>query len=180
MGSAMAAVDELLALSELPDIMLAADQIDLASLQLAAAGERFVDHRERIGILSRRADDMGVDDITSREDIVPLLFAHTTYKSYPQPWLQEGRWDRMTRWFATVSATPMDGVDLDVVTDVDDWLDRLAAAEHHVFTSGGTSGRCSFIDQSALDVDRVGRMLALQFGWPDPVRNHTFAVPCSF
>jgi hypothetical protein len=163
------AIDELLALGELPDIMTAADVTDLAELQLAAARERFADHRQRIGILRRRAEDSGVTDIAGPDDLVPLLFPHSTYKSYPAKWLTDGQWDRLIRWFGTVSATPMDGVKLDGVADVDDWLDRLAAAGHHVFSSSGTSGRASFVDQNSLDVDRVGRLLAKQFGWPDPV-----------
>ena len=164
----MSAVDDLIGLSDRHDIMSAADEVELVDLQLCAARERFADHTERIGILRRRAQDTGVASIARIEDLVPILFAHSTYKSYPVDWLHRGRWDRMTRWFATVSATPMDNVDLDDVADVDDWLDRLVAAGHFAFTSSGTGGRVSFVDQSELDVDRVGRLLAIQFGWPRP------------
>jgi hypothetical protein len=165
----LTAIDEVLALAELPDIMTAADQVDLRKLQLAAARERFAQHRQQIDILRRRAEDSGISEIKDESDLVPLLFPHSTYKSYPARWLTDGRWDRLTRWFGTVSATPMDGVAVDGITDIDDWLDRLAAAGHHVFSSSGTSGRSSFVDQNELDVNRVGRLLAKQFGWPEPV-----------
>jgi hypothetical protein len=31
---------------------------------------------------------------------VPLLFAHTVYKSYPPSFVEKGRWDRLLQWLA--------------------------------------------------------------------------------
>ena len=121
----MSAVDELLELAARDDPMLAADQADLPLLQLEAARERFAELRPRIRVLDQRAKDVGVSDIGKLDDLVPTLFAHTAYKSYPKSFVDKGQWDRLTLWFSTVSAAPMDGVDLDGVADVDDWITRL-------------------------------------------------------
>jgi hypothetical protein len=62
----------------------------------------------------------------------------------------------------------MDGVDLVDVEDVDDWIARLETAGHFVFSSSGTSGKASFIDQSQGDVDRIADLLTRIWGWPSP------------
>ena len=56
-------------------------------------------------------------------DIVPLLFAHTAYKSYPEGWLVEQKWDRMGRWLDTVSTHRVEPMD----TQRDQRPRRLAA-----------------------------------------------------
>ncbi|MCU1656983.1 MAG: hypothetical protein JWO57_1639 [Pseudonocardiales bacterium] len=164
----MTAVDELLALSRRTDPISAADDIDLPELQLAAARERFAELRPRIRLLDQRASDMGVDGIEKLDDLVPVLFAHTAYKSYPASFVDKGQWERLTLWFSTVSSTSMDGVDLDGVVDVDDWIARLEAAGHGVFSSSGTSGKASFIDQTQGDIDRIADLLTRLWGWPSP------------
>ena len=59
--------------------------------------------------------EAGVTEVRSMEDVAPLLFPHTAYKSYPEGWLMEEKWDRMTKWLGTVSSHPIKDVDL---TDV--------------------------------------------------------------
>jgi hypothetical protein len=164
----MSAIEELLALAAWDDPMLAAEQTDLAGLQLAAAQERFAQLRPLIPVLGHRAEETGVCEIGKLDDLVPLLLAHTAYKSYPKSFVDKRQWDRLTLWFSTVSSTPMDGVDLGGVADVDDWIERLEAAGHFVFSSSGTSGKASFIDQTQGDVDRIGDLLTRIWGWPSP------------
>jgi hypothetical protein len=168
------AVDDLLALAEQPDPISAAENVDLAELQLAAARERFADLRGRVRILDQRATDTGVTSIEKLEDLVPVLFAHTAYKSYPASFVDKGQWNRLTTWFETVSATSMAEVDVDGVTDVDDWIGRLEAAGHFVFSSSGTSGKASFIDQTQTDIDRIADLLTRIWGWPNqPPRDNS-------
>jgi hypothetical protein len=164
----MSALEELLALADLDDPMLAADELDLPALQLAAANERFAHQRGRIPILDRRARDTGIDRFTTLDDLVPVLFSHTTYKSYPLTFLTKGQWDRLLLWFSTVSATSMDGVDLTDVVDVDDWIGRLTAAGHGVFASSGTSGKISFVDQTPGDIALIAELTGKTWGWPTP------------
>lgn len=68
---------------------------ELLPLQLEAANELFQDRLGRIRLLQNRADEAGITEVKTREDLVPLLFAHTAYKSYPEGWLVEQKWDRL-------------------------------------------------------------------------------------
>jgi hypothetical protein len=76
---------------------------EVRELQLEAAREAFAAHRERIPLLRTRAEETGVHEILGFEDLVPLLFSHTSYKSYPVSLITAGRWDRLLRWYSTVS-----------------------------------------------------------------------------
>ena len=93
---------------------------DLAPARLQAADELFQERRQQIPLLARRAEDAGIDRIDSFDDLVPLLFAHTVYKSYPQSFYDKGRWDRMLQWLNTLSVEDVTDVDVDGVADVDD------------------------------------------------------------
>src|SRR5262245_16418144 len=75
---------------------------DLLPLQIEAANERLAGQIDKIGLLKNRAESGNVNEIKEPADLVPLLFAHTTYKSYSEGWLTDGQWARMGRWLNTV------------------------------------------------------------------------------
>ena len=109
-----------------PDTAYDQPASDIAALQLRAAQELFDERRAQIPLLARRADDAGITRIESLADIVPLLFAHTVYKSYPPSFVEQGRWDRMLQWLNTLSVDDVTGVDVAGVKDVDDWIEAWA------------------------------------------------------
>src|SRR6185436_2947079 len=119
---------------------------ELLPLQIAAAQEYFEERRSQVRILARRSEDIGVNEIKSFDDIVPLLFSHTTYKSYPVSFVTKGQWDRMTQWLGTLSALPLDDVKLEGIADIDDWLQRLEDAGNVAVTSSGTTGKVSIMN----------------------------------
>jgi hypothetical protein len=125
------------------------------TLQIAAADQYLARRREKIRVLDRRATDAAVTSINRLEDVIPLLFSHTTYKSYPDSFLRDGRWDRLTAWLSTLSTGRIDGIDFEGVVDIDDWLRRLAGADHHVVATSGTSGRTSFLNTTSDDHDAL-------------------------
>ncbi len=141
---------------------------EIAALQLAAANERLVERRSELTVLDRRATDVGLDRIEGFDDLVPLLFSHTTYKSYPDSFVRNGRWNRLLAWYDTLAVGAMDDVDLAGVTSLDEWIDALWAAGHRAHSSSGTSGKCSFIPSGAVEADRSSRIrlknLELQTG----------------
>jgi hypothetical protein len=118
---------------------------------VARLDARFQEQVQQVPMLQRRATAEGVTRIRSREDMVPLLFPHTTYKSYPDALITHGRWDQLNRWLDSLSAHRVAGVDVEGVTDVDGWVDRLHAAGHLVSSSSGTSGKASFLNRTARD-----------------------------
>ncbi|MFH0178099.1 hypothetical protein ACIA6D_25960 [Streptomyces cacaoi] len=142
---------------------------ELAELRLEAAREAFTAHRERIPLLRTRAEETGVHEITSLDDLVPLLFSHTSYKSYPVSLITAGRWDRLLRWYTTVSAVEPDDVDVDGVRDIDEWTDRVTAAGHRPYITSGTSGKVSFLNCDASDLSFLHDILEQLTCWPDPL-----------
>lgn len=124
---------------------------DLRAMQLAAAQELLEVRAAQIPVLRRRAEDAGVTRIRSEADLVPLLFPHTTYKSYPQSFVDNGRWDRMGGWLDTLSVNDVASMPTDGVSGVDDWVDRLWASGHEVMATSGTSGKCSFLNRDVAD-----------------------------
>lgn len=146
----MTAAEQLMEYAKVADPFRTAPD-DLATLQLAAIRERFAERRQQIRTLDKRATETGIDEIRTLDDVVPLLFAHTNYKSYPEAFIDAGKWQHMNVWLRTLCTYPTDDIDVEGVRDVDDWLDRAHAAGHFLFASSGTSGKSSFLDQSLRD-----------------------------
>jgi hypothetical protein len=100
---------------------------ELEELQGRAMIERFAEHREQIEMVRKLADRLGVASVDKFDDIVPLMFSHTAYKSYPPALLDNKRWDLMTRWLDKLTAYDLSRVDVEGVDTIDEWLDRLEA-----------------------------------------------------
>src|SRR6184192_1962699 len=128
-----------------PDTAFDTPLSDVAPLQLRAAQELFELRRTQIPLVNRRAEEAGIDRIEKLDDLVPLLFAHTVYKSYPASFVEQGRWDRMLQWLNTLSVDDVTQVYVSGVKDVDDWIARLWEAGHMVLATSGSSGKCSFL-----------------------------------
>ncbi|QXW05025.1 MULTISPECIES: hypothetical protein [Rhodococcus] len=112
---------------------------------------RFQELRQQVPVLKQRADDEGITEIARREDMIPLLFPHTTYKSYPESLIAKGQWAQLNRWLDSLSAHRVEGVDVSDVVDVDGYIDALEAVGHLVSSSSGTSGKSSFLNKSVQD-----------------------------
>lgn len=136
------------------------------ALQVEAARELFALRKTEIMVLRRRAEEAGIAEVRDRHDLVPLLFAHTVYKSYPQSFIDRGRWDHMLAWLQTVSARKVTDTDVSGVANVDEWIERLEAAGHHILATSGTTGKCSFLPHAPGDFDRKLRHWSVTLGWP--------------
>lgn len=173
----VSAVAELIALARSPDPYRTAPA-NLAELQLEAARERFGERRAQIRVLDKRAREAGVDAIDKLDDLVPLLFAHTNYKSYPEAFVDNGQWKNMSLWLGTLSTHRTDDIAVSDVTNIDEWLSQAQAAGHHIFASSGTSGKSSFLNQSAQDLDLsvTACLHATDFSTPDHAPDHRHSV----
>jgi hypothetical protein len=138
----------------------------LDPLRLEAARELFAERREQIPLLRRRAEDTGVTEIRSFADLVPLLFSHTVYKSYPQNLVDQGKWQALGRWLRTLSVEDPTKVDVSDVSNVDDWIDRMRSAGHLLLATSGSSGKCSFLNSTRSDLEMKKRHWAKTLGWP--------------
>jgi hypothetical protein len=131
---------------------------DLLPMQLAATQERFADRVQKIKLLQNRAETVGIGKINSLADLVPLLFAHTAYKSYPEDWLFEQKWNRMARWLATVSTHPV-APPAGEIDGLDNWLEQLEEQGHYVSCSSGTTGKCAMLNACMADLSFSGQDL---------------------
>ncbi len=126
---------------------------DLRETQVAALDEAFQDRKDKIKLLGHRASEAGIEKITRLEDMVPLLFPHTAYKSYPESFLSEERWDRLSKWLGTVSPHPIAVLDMAGINGIDDWIDQLQAQGNYISCSSGTTGKSAMLIASEKDMD---------------------------
>ena len=145
------------AVEKLTGLVGAADRFtlshdELRDTQVAAMDERFQERKDRIKLLGHRAREAGIDRVGSRDDMAPLLFPHTAYKSYPESWLIEERWDRLNTWLGTISPYPIQPIETSDIRDVDDWIDRLQAVGHFISCSSGTTGKSAMLIASDKDM----------------------------
>ncbi|WP_156466990.1 MULTISPECIES: hypothetical protein [unclassified Phenylobacterium] len=150
-GAATAAVDRIREYIDTEDpFAYGGEEID--ALQMQAIRELFLLRRGQIGILDQRAREVGVEEIKRPDDLVPLLFAHQTYKSYPETFIRNKQWALMNRWLETLSTHKVN-VDVSGVTDTESWLATLADHGHILVPSSGTSGKTSFLNRTRKDLE---------------------------
>lgn len=163
------------ATEELTRLVDAGDRFDyshaqLRATQIAAIDERFQDRRDRIRLLGRRAGDAGITRVGGLEDVVPLLFPHTAYKSYPESYLIDERWDRLGAWLGTISPYPIAPIETSDIADIDAWIARLQAAGHYVSCSSGTTGKSAMLPASERDMAWSRKDTVNVFAWGSGVR----------
>jgi len=128
---------------------------ELLQLQLEAASERLQEQRASIKALDYRAREVEVETISSTKDLIPLLFSHSTYKTYPESFVTQGKWGLMSKWLDTVSACDVTTVNVEGVSDLDAWIDRLGDAGITIIASSGTTGKHSFITLNEHDLESL-------------------------
>jgi hypothetical protein len=128
--------------------------------------KRFVELRPQVAMLDKLAKEQGIDSISRAEDAVPLLLAHTVYKSYPMSYLENYRFDKLTKWLSGLTATDLSAVDGAGIESIDDWIDELDAKTDLLIThSSGTTGKLSFMPRTKAQ-SRMANVLYSRF-WRD-------------
>jgi hypothetical protein len=158
------AVEQLTRLVDAPDRYDYAAE-DLREAQIAALNERFQDRVSKIKLLKLRADEAGIENIRSLEDVVPLLLPHTAYKSYPESFLMEEKWDKLCKWLDSVSTHRVPVIDPATVADVDGWIEKLKESGHYVSCSSGTTGKSAMLVASDVDMAWCKREAPQAYTW---------------
>lgn len=143
---------------------------DLLAVQIEAMNERFQQRKDQIKLVGLRAREAGLDQVRGLADMVQLLLPHTAYKSYPEGWLMEERWDRLTKWLGTISSHPIKPIDLANIRDVDDWIARLEGAGHFISCSSGTTGKSAMLIASEQDMEWSRVDTVNVFAWGSGVK----------
>jgi len=143
---------------------------DLREAQIGAMNERFQERKGQIKLVGHRAREAGVTEVRSHEDAVKLLLPHTAYKSYPESWLAQKRWDRLSKWLDTVSTHRVPVAKVSDADDVDDWIEKLADNGIFVSCSSGTTGKSAMLVASQKDMDWCKTEAVAAYSWGSGVK----------
>lgn len=122
------------------------------ALQNETISRRFKAAYEHIPMVKKLADGQGVSSVDRVEDVVPLLFEHTMYKSYPISLLGNRRFDMLTGWLNKLTSVDLSKVDVKGCDSIDGWLDAVFDQSGlDVMTSSGSTGTMSFLPRTAQD-----------------------------
>ncbi|GAA2410021.1 hypothetical protein GCM10010191_18390 [Actinomadura vinacea] len=120
-------------------------------LQQEVLRKRFATLRPNVEALGKLAERQGVDGIDTLDDVIPVMFDHRVYKSYPLSLIEKRRFDRLTAWLNRLTTHDLLRVPLDGLPSVDDWLARLDEHGMIIGHSTGTTGKLSFIPRSRVE-----------------------------
>ena len=127
-------------------------QQDIERLHLAGLRRRFARLRGCLPMMDKLADLQNVDRIDTLDDVLPLLFDHAAYKSYPPFLLEKHRYAELTSWLSKLTTIDLSGVDVSGCRSLDDWLTTLQhetpITVHH---TSGTTGSMSFLPSSKAE-----------------------------
>jgi hypothetical protein len=125
----------------------------IETIHLEGSRRRFAELRPNVPVLDKLAGEQGISEIARLNDVAPLLFPHTVYKSYPMSYLEKSRFDKLTKWLSGLTTTDLSRVDASGIDSIDDWLDLLEAQTPLLVShTSGTTGKLSF---SALPFGRT-------------------------
>ena len=118
----------------------------LDALQLEGLKYRFDTLKEGIQMVQRLAKGQGIEKIESLNDIVPLLFEHTMYKSYPPVLLEKQRFKEINKFLNKLTTVDISDVDVSSCQSIDDWVEVMdRETDMRVTHTSGTSGTMSFL-----------------------------------
>jgi hypothetical protein len=146
------------------DEMYSIEPAQLEQAQLEVLKIRFGQLRERIPMLQTLTDKAGIHELDTIESVVPLLFDHTLYKSYPPSLLANSRFDALTRWLNKLTTHDLSQADVSNCHSIDEWIDTLdRETPLLVGHSSGTSGTVSFLPLEKEDFRRAAACWPVQF-----------------
>jgi hypothetical protein len=133
---------------------------EVQASQLLRAASLFDSLAPRVAALGKLAAEQGIGRIKCIEDIAPLLFPHTLFKSYPLAWLERGSFTQLTRWLAGLTSLDLSHVDCDGIETVDAWIDHLdRITDLRVVHTFGTSGKLSFVPRTRSEWQLGGQLI---------------------
>jgi hypothetical protein len=122
---------------------------ELDALQRTAMSIRFKEHYKRIEMLRNLADRLGITEVKEFNDLIPLLYPHTVFKSYPPSLLDKKRFDLMNQWLNKLTRYDISNVDVSGCDSIDAWINRMdEKTPLSIITSSGTTGTISLLPKS--------------------------------
>ena len=136
----------------------------MRALQLSALQQRFDSLKDKVPMLTKLAEQQGIDRIDRVEDVLPLLFEHSMYKSYPKSLLENYQFTKINTWLNKLTTHDISEIDVSDCRSIDEWLGRMEAETSLRIThSSGTTGTMSFLPYDTEEYDTLGRTMVMCF-----------------
>jgi hypothetical protein len=135
------------------------DRGTLVELQVAGLKQRFTEQVERIPMVAKLAARQGITSVDDFDEIVPLLFEHTMYKSYPIALLERRQFGRLSSWLDKLTSVDVAAVDTSGCDSIQGWVELLSEqTDLDMLYSSGTSGTMSFFPWTSQEVAQRARL----------------------
>ena len=141
--------------------MQAISREQLYALQEEALRYRFETLADKIPMLTKLAGNQGIEQIEKIDDVAPLLFEHTMYKSYPPTFLEKNRFADINKFISRLTTYDLTSVDVSGCQSIDEWFDVMdRETPLRLSHSSGTSGTMSFLPTSKRELDKQAQAMA--------------------
>ena len=150
-------------------------------IQLEHLKKRFNYFFPRIKALKKLATEQGISRIETLEDITPLLFTHTVYKSYPLSLIEKKCFHSLTQWLDKLTTHNLSIIDTSNCNTIDEWLECLEQqSDLQVVHSSGTTGKLSFLPRSESEMENFKNAFYLFIEVLTGVDGHVTNLPVFF
>ena len=165
--------------------MMGNSQADIDSLQLTGLKRRFTQFRGRLAMLDKLADRQGIHSLEHVEDVLPLLFGHEIYKSYPASLLEKRRFTALTAWLNKLTTHDLSKTDVSACQSIDDWLLTMSReTPMAVVHTSGTGGTMSFLPWTKSEWRRCIEQFTVlsfqKFGQSAPIPRYPMNIECIY
>jgi hypothetical protein len=129
------------------------DDKEREAFQVKALRRRIDELLPCLKSLRTQATQVGFKGIERLEDVVPLLFSDSVYKSYPISLIEKSQFARLTQWLGGYTTIDLSAVDVGNCAGVDNWIDTLdKQTPLRVIHTSGTGGKLSFFPRSTAEI----------------------------
>lgn len=140
-------------------------QTQLDRIHLAGLRKRFAELSPNLTRLRILAEENRITALNDIHEVVPLLFPHTKYKSYPLSLIDNCRFEQLNAWLDELTTHDLSGLDVSACQSLDEWLAVVEAKTPvRVVTSSGTSGKISLLPRSTVEEHLYAHSFAVVFG----------------
>lgn len=131
------------------DVVFSLEPAELDEMRLRLAQQKFAAAKDNIGLVSRLAMQNEVASIDTFNDLLPVLYNQESFKGYPQSWLENGDFKRMTKWLGKLCAADLSAVDASSCELIEDWMQVLAQqSDVDLLVSAGADGKAAFLPRT--------------------------------
>ena len=131
-------------------------------IQLSGAQQRFDYFYSRINSLKKLIDAQKISRIDNLNDLAPILFQHTVYKSYPLTLIEKRQFPVLTQWLDKLTVHDLSSISTESCKSIDSWLETIEnQSAIKIVHSTGTTGKLSFLPRSENEMENFKKAFFL-------------------